>query len=345
MLFLVCAVIFTSIFFPFITTVAVAAIFASVLNPSIKKIQLVRIFGFSIKSRKKCAALLLLFLICLFIIPFLMMTVKMYAHFAEFSQHGNAKEEFVHKLSQYIMKSEEEITHFISRFGLRRRVNVDDVSGELAQKAANIIFDRAAYVIRQLPSFLTATLIFLIALFYLLAESHKIKTFFQRLGLFSFREISIVTESLRTSSYSAVISSLLAGIVHGLVLAIGAQALGVGDFSFVFMLTFFLSFIPVIGAAVMALGLCIVPLVEQNYTAAMVLLVVALFASALDSLVRPYLLVYGKNAIHPFVALLSVLGGIYVLGISGLFIGPVLVQVTIESLPKLVRLAPNPRVN
>lgn len=333
------------IFFPFLTTVAVAAIFALVLNPFIKKLQRTKFLGFSITGRKKSAAIVLFFLVTLFVIPFGIMGAKIYSQFREFSNTEVAKQEFALKLSHYAMMFEEGISNYISRLGLKRRVTVDDVSDGLAQKSANIIFDNAAHMLAQIPSLLTALIIFLVALFYLLSESDKIENFFHQLGLFSFREINIIGESLKISSYSAVVSTIMAGVVHGLIVAIGAQAVGVGDFSFIFMLTFFLSFIPVIGATLVALGLCVPALVDQNYRAVFILLAIALLASAIDNIVRPFFLLYGNHLIHPFISLLSVLGGIYVFGVAGLFIGPVLVQVTIESLPKLVRLAPNPRTS
>lgn len=341
-IFFCCTAICVSIFFPFITTVAVAAIFALVLNPFVEKLQQLKFFGRA-TSRKKCTALLLLGLVTMFTVPFSVMGSKIYSHVSEFSAGAEGKKEFVLKFSRYIVRMEEQLSHYITRFGLKRQINIDDVSGELVQKTANFIFDQVALGLRQVPSLLTALLIFLIALYYLLAEADKIKVFFHQLGLFSFREINVIGESLKSSSYSAVVSTILAGVVHGLIIAVGAQMAGVGDFSIVFMLTFFLSFIPVIGAALVALGLCVPALIEQNYPAALMLFGIALLASAIDNIVRPMFMVYGNSLIHPFIALLSVLGGIYVLGMAGLFIGPVLVQVTIESLPKLVRLTPNPK--
>lgn len=344
MLFIGCGAICISIFFPFISTVAVAAIFAVVLNPLVVRIQHLRIFGLTVASRKKCTAILMFCMLTLFVVPFTVMGVRIYSYFSEYSDNTNAKQEFALKFSQYIFRMDEQFTRYISRFGLKRQLGAADQSGELAQKAANIVFDRTAFFLQQIPNLLTASLIFFIALFYLLSETEKIKRFFQRLGIFSFREINIIGESLKRSSYSAVVSTILAGIVHGLIIATGAHVAGVGEFSIVFMLTFMLSFVPVIGAALVAVGLCVPALVDQNYAGALSLLILALFASAIDNIVRPLFLVYGNNnTIHPFIALLSVLGGIYVLGIGGLFIGPVLVQVTIQSLPKLVRLAPNPR--
>ncbi len=342
-LFFSCSIICIIIFFPFLTTVGVAVIFALVLNPFLKRIQRLNIIGFSIKSRRKCTALLLFVLIMLFAVPFGVMGAKIYSRLKNISDAEVTREELSEKVSEYTVRFEAEVSKYIGKLGLKRKITVDELSGGFAQKAAHMVFDAVTRLLALIPTMLMSLIIFIVALYYLLAESEKIENFFHELGLFSFREINIVSQSLKESSYSAVVSTVMAGVVHGLIVAIGAQIMGAGDFSFVFMLTFFLSFIPVIGAALVALSLCVPALANQNYSAVFVLLGIALFASGIDNIVRPYFLVYGNHLVHPFISLLSVLGGISVFGMSGLFLGPVLVQVTIESLPKLVRLKPNPK--
>jgi predicted PurR-regulated permease PerM len=137
-----------------------------------------------------------------------------------------------------------------------------------------------------------------------------------------------------------VVSTVLVGLIRGCIVAIGAELAGAGDFYVILVLSFFASFIPVVGAVAMAVGLCASALLEQNYTGALGLLGVVLFASAVDNLIRPFFLAYGNQGVHPFVSLLSVLGGMALFGMSGVFIGPVLVQVTFDVLPKLVKLNP-----
>ncbi|MGZ3690049.1 MAG: AI-2E family transporter [Pseudobdellovibrio sp.] len=327
-----------ALFFPFLTTVAVAGIFAQVLNPLIAKIQGVKFLNRSVTCRKKCSALLLLVLIGVFSLVATVVATRCYGQISEFANTEIAKQKFIMKFSKYVGTLEDDVSSYIQKVGLARQVSMRDVYGDLTNKTAALVFDSVTRVFSAVPALMVDLLIFFITLYYLLADSQKLHNFIEHMGLFSRHEMKILRESLKLSCHSAVVSTVMAGLIHGFIVAFGAQLVGVGDVYVIFALTFFLSFIPVIGASLVALGLCAPALMTQNYSGAVILLGIALFASAIDNLIRPYFLVHKNHLVHPFISLLSVLGGIALFGMSGLFIGPVLVQVTFDVFPKLIKL-------
>jgi predicted PurR-regulated permease PerM len=341
LVFFLCAVICIFVFYPFLTSIAVAAIFAQVLSPLVSRLQNFRFRNVGVTCRKKCTAMVMVVMLAIVSLPFGVVGKKVYGEAVEFSNTEVAKQRLVMKISNYMGQFETEISNYIKKLGLTRQLTVEDVSGGMANKAANFIFDVGAKALAGMPGVVIKLLIFSAALFYFLAESDKIKSFLKRTGIFSKREMKILRESFRVSSHAAVVSTILAGLIHGCIVAVGAQLQGAGDFYVIFVLTFFLSFIPVIGATLVAVGLCGPALLAQNYSGALILLGIALFASAVDNLIRPWFMIYGNKLVHPFISLLSVLGGMALFGVSGLFIGPVLVQVTFDVLPKLMRLSPN----
>jgi predicted PurR-regulated permease PerM len=338
LVFALCAAICICVFYPFLTSIAVAAIFAQVLSPLVSRLQGYRFRNFSLTCRKKSTAMIMIIMLAIVSLPFGVVGKKVYGEAVEFSNTEVAKQRLVLKISKYMGQFETEISNYLKKLGLSRQLTVEDVSGGMANKAANLVFDIGARAVASLPGLIINFLIFSAALFYFLSESDKIKSFFRKTGIFSRREMKIVRESFRVSSHSAVVSSILAGLIHAAIVAVGAQILAAGDFYVVFVSMFFLSFFPVIGATIMTLVLCLPALLAQNYSGALSLLCVSLFASAVDNLVRPWFMIYGNNLVHPFISLLSVLGGMALFGMSGLFIGPVLVQVTFDVLPKLTRL-------
>ncbi len=342
LVFSICTIICVCVFFPFLTSIFVAAIFAQVLNPMVSRIQRLQLGKFSVSSKRRCAAIALTSLLLVFSLPFGIVAQKVYGEAVKFSNTEAAKQQLVLKFSEHMSKFETEISNNIKKFGLMRQVDVADVSSGIANRSANFIFDSGAKLMAGLPGMLINFLIFVVALYYFLAESEKINSFFRKIGIFSKWELQIVRESFKISSHAAVVSTILVGLIRGCIVALGAELVGIGDFYVVLVLSFFLSFIPVVGAATMAVGLCFTAVLEQDYTGALILLGVVLFASAVDNLIRPLFLAYGNQFVHPFVSLLSVLGGMALFGMSGVFIGPVLVQVTFDVLPKLVRLNPVP---
>lgn len=339
LVFAICTIICVAVFFPFLTSIFVAAIFAQVLNPLVQRLQLIRFNRFGIKSRQVSSAIVLVSIFLVFSLPFGVVGTKIHAEAVKFSDTEVAKQQLVLKLEEI----EGEISKTIRKLGLGRQVSIEDFSSGLANKSANYIFETGAAIMAGLPGLLIKFLIFSAALYFFLAEAEKINSFFRKIGIFSKRELQIVRDSFKISSHAAVVSTILVGLIRGCIVALGAELVGVGDFYVVLVLSFIASFIPVIGAASLAIGLCASALLAQNYTGALILLGVVLFSSAIDNLIRPFFLAYGNNhVVHPFISLLSVLGGLALFGMSGVFIGPVLVQVTFDVLPKLVKLNPDP---
>ena len=91
------------------------------------------------------------------------------------------------------------------------------------------------------------------------------------------------------------------------------------------MLTMLASFIPLVGSALVWGSCCIWLYFAHEYTPAVMLLawslVVVLFT---DNLLKP-LVLHGQAKLHPLLALLSVLGGVQMLGPLGIFVGPMVV--------------------
>ncbi|MCC2677902.1 MAG: hypothetical protein K0R29_478 [Pseudobdellovibrio sp.] len=336
LVFAVCTIICVCVFFPFLTSIFVAAIFAQVLHPIVFRLQLLKFKNLGLQSRALSTAIVLVSLFMAFSLPFGIVGKKVYTEAVQISDTEVAKQKLVSKLEEV----ETEISKTIRKLGLAKQVSAEDFSSGLANKAANYIFDAGAAFMAGVPGLLIKFLIFTAALYFFLAETEKISGFSRKIGIFSQRELQIVRESFKISSHAAVVSTVLVGLIRGCIVAIGAELAGAGDFYVILVLSFFASFIPVVGAVAMAVGLCASALLEQNYTGALGLLGVVLFASAVDNLIRPFFLAYGNQGVHPFVSLLSVLGGMALFGMSGVFIGPVLVQVTFDVLPKLVKLNP-----
>lgn len=345
LVFSVSAIICIFVFFPFLTSIFVAGIFAQVLNPVVLGLQQTRIKNFNFNSKKICTTIVLLFLVLMVSLPFGLVGKKIYGEAVQFSNTEVAKQQLVLKFSKYMGRFETEISNNIKKLGLTRQLTVEDISSGLANKSANLIFDMSAKGLANLPAILINFLIFCAALYFMLAESEKLVEFSKKTGIFSKREVQIVRDSFRISSHAAVVSTILIGLIRGCIVGLGAELVGVADFYIVLVFSFVLSFFPVIGAAAMAIALCATAILAQNYSGALALLGVVLFASIVDNLMRPLFLVYGNHFVHPFVSLLSVLGGMALFGVSGVFIGPVLVQVTFDVLPKLVRMnsSPSPR--
>lgn len=120
-----------------------------------------------------------------------------------------------------------------------------------------------------------------------------------------------------------------------MIVAVGASLFGFYEFFLIFVITFTLSFIPVIGAAPMSFVLAITAFIMGNSGNGIGLLVVTLIAGSIDNIIKPYVVSSKEAGIHPIIALMGIIGAIFVFGLPGLLLGPLLLQLGTELLPRL----------
>jgi predicted PurR-regulated permease PerM len=112
----------------------------------------------------------------------------------------------------------------------------------------------------------------------------------------------------------------LVALVDAVLIGLGAWILGVPFVSAIAVLTFFLSFIPILGAVIAGAFACLLALADQGVGQAVAMLVVVVVVQQLESnLLQPVIL--GKaTGLHPIVVVLVVVGAGAVSGVVGIFI-------------------------
>ncbi|MXV60663.1 AI-2E family transporter [Natronorubrum sp. JWXQ-INN-674] len=135
-----------------------------------------------------------------------------------------------------------------------------------------------------------------------------------------FEEVEVVT-------WAVIQSHVLVALVEGLLGGLGFYLLGVPNVAFWTVIMIVVSFLPAIGVwlvwgpAVVYLGITADPV-----SAVALLLYGVAVLSVVDNYLRA-IFVDRSSGLHPAVVLVGVIGGIYLLGIMGLFLGPVLLAV------------------
>src|SRR5262249_34126171 len=144
--------------------------------------------------------------------------------------------------------------------------------------------------ISHLPSALLGVFVFCVALYFFLVEGRTLKAAFLHTHLLSRDEADALIRVLQRSCSSVVLTSISIGIVAASMVGLGAAIFNGGDFMVVFVITFFCSFIPVIGAAPVALMIALFKLVVASYGQALGMLCVAALVGVVDNGIRPYLI-------------------------------------------------------
>ncbi len=135
-----------------------------------------------------------------------------------------------------------------------------------------------------------------------------------------FEEVDVVT-------WAVIQSHVLVALVEGLLGGLGFYLLGVPNVAFWTVLMIVVSFLPAIGIWLVWGPAVAYLVVTGDPLAAVGLLVYGLVVlSVVDNYLRA-IFVDRESGLHPAVVLVGVIGGIYLLGIMGLFLGPVILAV------------------
>ncbi len=192
------------------------------------------------------------------------------------------------------------------------------------ERFAEVAVGGFAQVVDLITGVLIGLLIMIFVLFYLLKDGEKLHAWVV--------EVTPVAEDLQDDLYSkaelmtwsVLKGHVLVAIIEGLIGGLGLWLAGVPNVAFWTFIMIILSFIPVVGAFLVWAPASIYLFLVGELSSALFLFVYgAVIISLADNLLRPYM-VDKRAEIHPAAILIGVIGGIYVFGAVGLFIGPII---------------------
>lgn len=177
----------------------------------------------------------------------------------------------------------------------------------------------------------TASTIFLffialIGSFYFFRDGRAFTRWLVRISPLPDNEDTMILERLSRSVRSVATGTLFIALIQGTLVAIGLAIFGFERAILLGTVAAFGALIPSIGTSIVLIPSIIYLLIIGDYGNAVGLTIWGSVAVGLiDNILGPYLMSRG-NALHPFVILLTVLGGIGLFGPIGFVVGPVLVS-------------------
>ena len=188
-------------------------------------------------------------------------------------------------------------------------------------------------LLTQIPDLIMLSLITIFSFYFFLASEEQIRAQFDRYFYFSKENGDRFIILLKSSCKEVFFSNVLTGVIQASIVAGGAFFCGIGDAFIIFICTFFLSFIPLIGAGPFAFCIAIVAFVEHKMGAGIAMVIVSIISGVADNVIRPYLTSFGEVEVHGFITFLAIIGGVLVMGLPGLFVGPLLAILAFGALP------------
>lgn len=327
--FLVLLAAFLFVNLPFLMPFMIAGVFALGLNDFVERL------GKKLKIKRKPAiALTLLGGFAIFWIP---ISLAIYRLISYISQPEVIKTDKlvgqIHELKDLILGYLKKISGWT---GTDIATPAADMANSLLRKSGEIVFQYSTEILGQLPAIFLASFVFVITLALLLSKAQAIKEFVFKYSLLKPDLTVRLIDVSKKSCSITLFSTLVIGLIQAGVIGIGSLIFGEGDFFLVLTLTFFVSFIPVIGAAPVGYLLAILAFIGGRTGNGIGLVVVATIAGSIDNILKPFM-VGKENKISAVIGFTCVVGAIIMIGLPGLLIGPVIMNLFAGLSPLLLK--------
>jgi predicted PurR-regulated permease PerM len=172
-------------------------------------------------------------------------------------------------------------------------------------------------------------------LFFLFREGGLMRSRLERLVPLRAEQVERLFSGISNSIVANVYGCIAVGIGQGFLTSIAFWILGLPSPVLWGLVTALFSLIPIIGSAAVWGPAAIILLASGHWIKALIMLGWgAAVIGQIDSVVRPYV-ISGKAKLHTLLVFFALLGGVKAFGIMGLFIGPVVLSVSLVVLDML----------
>ena len=179
-------------------------------------------------------------------------------------------------------------------------------------------------VLSGVTSVLMSSVIFVIALYYFLADGSQLQENVQSLIPVNVDHQRKVFHQFATAVRAVVMSTMLAAGAQGVATSAAIWLLGFGNFFILTIVSTLSALVPIAGTWLVWLP-CTLWLIAQGdvFSASMLAVWGFFVVGTLDNIIRAYIL-QSDAKLHPLLAFISVLGGIQAMGLWGVFIAPII---------------------
>lgn len=315
------------IFRPFFAEILMAGIFASILYP------LYKWFLTAVRGRESLAALItLVIFVLLIVIPignFMVLLARESADTYASMQERVLNGEFntaVNDLLKNFRGLQEKYLPFVNASDFDIKTLVLDLGG----KFNSFVLSAASSLIRGTTQLITSLFFVLISMFFLLRDGHKLAEKVAYLTPLSNKYDKKVFDKFREVSRATILSSLLIGIVQGVLSGIAYYIIGFPAF-FLGVATGVASLIPVVGTGLVMVPVLLVLFFMGKWWAFIFMAIWFVPVGLADNVIRT-LVIKGQSQIHPLLVFFSIFGGVEAFGVQGIIFGPLILAIVLTML-------------
>ncbi len=307
LILLVLAIISFFLLKPILLSIVVGILFAFIFNPVYKNIHK------KIKSKNLSAGIICIFLIIILILPIWFLSPILINQSIKFYLKSQ-QVDFITPLKNVfpsLFASEE----FSAEIGSILQSSTVDFTNYLASSLSKIILNFPTIALQSVVAFFT--------FFFILRDKEKLIIYIKSLLPFSKDVEKKLFDSSKAITSSVIYGQVIIGILQGLIAGIGFFIFGVPNALFLTALSSLGGILPILGTAIIWFPVLIYALLAGNTFQAIGIGIFGIFSSTIDNIIRPFFISKRTN-LHPLIILIGMIGGLFLFGIIGFVLGPLI---------------------
>jgi predicted PurR-regulated permease PerM len=238
-------------------------------------------------------------------------------------------------VSSYFMHLLDTPLRLLSRYVDLSRVDFRSTVLGWVDRASRYLVGVSGRAVSNLLSLMLEIVVVFFTLFFLFRDGSwiqgRLRSVLPLTAEQSTRLVSRVSETIVASVHGGI----AVGLAQGLLTGIAFWVLGLSSPVLWGLVAALASLIPVVGTGLVWVPASVVLVVDGHWIKALILLVWgAAVVAQIDAVVRPYI-ISGRAKMHNLLIFFALLGGVRAFGFMGIFMGPVIVSVTIVLLDML----------
>jgi len=217
---------------------------------------------------------------------------------------------------------------------------IGSILSSFTTRLANTLVNSLSSIILNFPTLSLQLLVVLFTFFFVLRDQEEIVNYIKSLLPFP-KEIEKKLFGYSTDiTKSVLFGQVIIGIIQGLIAGIGFIIFGVPNALFLMLLAMFMGILPILGTPIIWVPVAIYMFIAGNNLAGWGVAVFGIIASTIDNILRP-IFVSKMTKVHSGIVLVSMVGGLFLFGVFGLILGPLIISYLLIIL-ELYRKKPTP---
>lgn len=227
------------------------------------------------------------------------------------------------QLTDFLTQWQEKISFYLAKFEYQLDIKMDlvPVFQKFLGQFAGLIARYSPQVLAETANLFLNFFILIIVMFFLFRDGEAFFKALIRISPVKDQYELRLAKEIKDTVYGVFYGSFLTGIVQAILAGIGFYFAGVEGALVWATITFFVSFIPIIGTAGVIVPLVLALMLTGRFGHGLFLAIYgAVVIGLADNILKPVLI---RSNMHQLVLFLSIFGGIAVFGAAGLLIGPI----------------------